>query len=439
MRFTPFRPQGAPALKSALAAAASAALLITTAGCSAGGTSSDETSDGKTVVTFSYLWTGPEAEALEKVIDEFNASQDQIEVKGVSNPDTQKQLASMSSAQGSFDISDGFGNQVGSWASKGVLEPLDQYIEDEKIDTSDFVPAAMDQMKYEDKTYALPIAVHSFQLLYNKKLLAEAHVQSPRTMDELAAAIRKLTTVDADGNITRLGLGNPDLASSITTLGYAFGGEWNDPATGKPTPDEPGNVAALDFYAENVVQAYGADNVARFVGGFGPYMTAEDPFQTGKVAMVIEGEWRCASIASTAPDFKWGVTEIPVADPSLAGTTQLTTSTLFIPTNSQHKAEAAKFLAFMEGEDGMLPFTHALGNLPSRTSMLDDPIYDDLQNFQPFLDSLKSDKVHALSSAPGGSEYATDLGSAIDAVNRDKESAEQALSDVASKSASYDQ
>jgi multiple sugar transport system substrate-binding protein len=438
MRFTPFRPQGAPALKSALAAAASAA-LITTAGCSAGGTSSDETSDGKTVVTFSYLWTGPEAEALEKVIDEFNASQDQIEVKGVSNPDTQKQLASMSSAQGSFDISDGFGNQVGSWASKGVLEPLDQYIEDEKIDTSDFVPAAMDQMKYEDKTYALPIAVHSFQLLYNKKLLAEAHVQPPRTMDELAAAIRKLTTVDADGNITRLGLGNPDLASSITTLGYAFGGEWNDPATGKPTPDEPGNVAALDFYAENVVQAYGADNVARFVGGFGPYMTAEDPFQTGKVAMVIDGEWRCASIASTAPDFKWGVTEIPVADPSLAGTTQLTTSTLFIPTNSQHKAEAAKFLAFMEGEDGMLPFTHALGNLPSRTSMLDDPIYDDLQNFQPFLDSLKSDKVHALSSAPGGSEYATDLGSAIDAVNRDKESAEQALSDVASKSASYDQ
>lgn len=438
MRFTRFRPQGAPALKHALAAAASAALLVASAGCSAG-SSSDASSNGRTVVTFSYLWTGPEAAALEKVIANFNASQDQIEVKGVSNPDMQKQLASMSSAQGSFDISDGFGNQVGSWASKGVLAPLDQYIADDKIDTSDFVPAAIDQMKYQDKTYALPIAVHSFQLLYNKSLLAKAHVQPPKTMDELAAAIRKLTKVDANGNITQLGLGNPDLPSSITTLGYAFGGEWNDPATGKPTPDEPGNVQALDFYAKNVVEPYGADNVARFVGGFGPYMTAQDPFQTGKVAMEIDGEWRCASIASTTPKFKWGVTQIPVADPSLAGTTQLTTSTLFIPTNSQHKAEAAKFLAYMEGPDGMLPFTHALGNLPARTSMLDNPVYNDLQNFQPFLDSLKSNKVHALSSTPGGSQYATDLGSAIDAVNRGKESAQQALSDVASKSASYDQ
>ena len=390
-------------------------------------------------MTFSYLWTGPEAQALQKVIASFNDSQNQIEVKGVSNPDMQKQLASMSSAKGSFDISDGFGNQVGSWASKGVLEPLDQYISDDHVDTADFVPAAMDQMKFQNKTYALPIAVHSFGLLYNKKLLADAGVTPPKTMDELASAIKKLTKVGAGGNITQLGLGSPDLPTSITTLGYAFGGDWNDSSTGKPTPDKPGNVQALDFYAKNVVQAFGADKVNRFVGGFGPHMSAQDPFQTGKVAMEIDGEWRSASITSTAPTMKWGVTQIPVADPSLAGSTQLTTSTLFIPANSQHKAAAAKFLAYMVGKDGMLPFTRALGNLPARTSMLDDPIYNDLQNFKPFLDSLKSDKVHALSSAPGGSEYATDLASAIDSVNRGKASAQQALSDLATKTAKYGQ
>jgi multiple sugar transport system substrate-binding protein len=88
-------------------------------------------------------------------------------------------------------------------------------------------------------------------------------------------------------------------------------------------------------------------------------------------------------------------------------------------------------------KDGMLPFTRALGNLPSRTSMLGDPIYNDLENFPPFLDSLKSDKVHALSSAPGGSEYATDLASAIDSVNRGTQSTQQALSKLATKAASY--
>jgi multiple sugar transport system substrate-binding protein len=434
MRLRRFGRKGYFGRKYAVAAV-SAALVLGIAACS--GAAGDQTSGGKTVVRFSYLWAGPEAQALEKVIDKFNASQNKIQVKGVSNPDMQKQLASMSSAQGSFDISDGFGNQVGSWASKGVLEPLDKYLASDHVDTNDFVPAAMGQMKYQDKTYAVPIAVHSFALLYNKQLLADAGVQPPKTMDEFAAAIRQLTKVDGNGNITQLGLGNPDLPSSITTLGYAFGGQWNNPATGAATPDKPGDVQALDFYAKNVVQPYGADKVSRFVGGFAPYMSAQDPFQTGKVAMEIDGEWRSASIASTAPNLKWGVTQIPVADPSLAGATQLTTSTLFIPANSRHKQEAAQFLAYMVGKDGMLPFTRALGNLPSRTSMLDDPIYNDLENFQPFLDSLKSDKVQALSSAPGGSEYATDLASAIDSVNRGTQSAQQALSKLATKAASY--
>jgi len=79
----------------------------------------------KTEITFSYLWGGAEAKALEEIIAEFNASQDKIVVKGVSSPDTTKQLASMSSSNGAFDVSDHFGSAVGSWASKGILAPLD--------------------------------------------------------------------------------------------------------------------------------------------------------------------------------------------------------------------------------------------------------------------------------------------------------------------------
>ena len=78
----------------------------------------------KVTVNFPYLWSGPEGDALEKVIASFNSSQTAITVKGVSSPDFQKQLASMSGSNG-FDISDNFGSTVGSWASKGILEPLD--------------------------------------------------------------------------------------------------------------------------------------------------------------------------------------------------------------------------------------------------------------------------------------------------------------------------
>jgi multiple sugar transport system substrate-binding protein len=410
-----------------VAGAAAAALLLGASAC----TSSDEPT-GPTEITFSYLWGGAEAEALEEIIADFNASQQDIVVKGVSNPDFQAQLVAMSAAQGSFDISDHFGNAVGSWASKGILAPLDEYFSD----TSDFIPAAMEQMSYDGSLYSLPIATHSFQLLYNKALLAEAGItEPPSTMDELADAIAKLTKVGPDGSITQLGIGNPDASTTLTTLGYAFGGSWDGPDG--PTPAEAGNIEAAQWWQDTVIKPYGADKVADFTAGFGPYMSAEDPFYTGKVAMVIDGEWRAVNIPSTAPDLDWGVAPIPTATSGRANTTQLTASTLFIPANSRHKAQAATFLKYLTDTEAMRTFSLALGNLPGRTSLLDDPAYGDIDQFDSWLEALKSSNTFALASRPYSAEYTTDLAAAFDDVIRDAATAEDALQGVADRSSSY--
>ena len=259
----------------------------------------------------------------------------------------QKQLASMSSSSGSFDVSDNFGNNVGSWASKGMLAPLDDLLKTAGVDTSDFVPAAMNQMKYQGKIYALPVALHTMQLVYNKKFLQEAGVTPPKTIAELATAIAKLTKVDASGNITQFGLGNPDLSASLSTLGYASDGTWDgsNASAPTPTPSEQGNLDALKFWQDNISNKYGVAKVAKFAAGWGQYVSPQDPFYTGKVAMVIEGEWQAVSIPKTALNLQWGVASIPVANSSLDGTTQLTASTLFIPANSQDATEAATYTA----------------------------------------------------------------------------------------------
>jgi multiple sugar transport system substrate-binding protein len=391
--------------------------------------------DGPTTITFSYLWGGAEAEAIEGIIADFNESQDDIIVEGVSSPDFQKQLTSMSASKGSFDISDHFGNGVGAWAAKGILAPLDEYLEAEGVDTSDFVPAALDQMTYDGQLYSVPIAVHSFQLLYNKTLLDEAGVEVPTTMDELADAIEALTKQEADGTITQLGLGDPSPSTTLTTLAYNFGGDWD--AGGEPSPTEEGNIEALTWYQENITKKFGADNIATFNSGLGEYMSAEDPFYVGKTAMVIDGEWRAVNIPSVAPDLDWGVTSIPYADESQAETTQLTASTLFIPANAQHKDEAAKFLAYLVSDEGMTDFVVALGNLPARTSLLDSDAFADIPNFSVWMDALKSDNVYALSSAPYAAEYSTDLGKAFDEVIRDAASPADALQAVADRASGY--
>ncbi|MFZ2964653.1 MAG: extracellular solute-binding protein, partial [Rhodoglobus sp.] len=334
-----------------------------------------------------------------------------------------------------FDISDHFGNAVGSWASKGLLEPLDDYIAAEGIDTSDFVPAALDQMTYDGKIYSLPIAVHSFQLLYNKTLLEEAGVAVPTTIDELAVTIEALTKQGADGTITQLGLGDPSPSTTITTLGYAFGGNWD--AGGKPSPTEAGNVEALQWYQDAITNKFGASNIATFNSGLGEYMSPQDPFYVGKTAMVIDGEWRALNIPNTAPDLDWGVTSIPYVTTDLEDTTQLTASTLFIPANSKHKEAAATFLAYLVSDEGMTAFSLALGNLPSRTSLLDSAAYDGIENFSVWLDALKSDNVFALSSKPYAAEYSTDLGVAFDEVIRGANSPQDALDAVLNRSSGY--
>ena len=425
----------------AAAACGTAAIALTLAACSTGdGDSEPGGSEGAgggepTTITFSYLWSGAEAEAIEEIIADFNASQSDIVVEGISSPDFQKQLTSLSASKGSFDISDHFGNAVGSWASKGILEPLDDHLAAEGVDTSVFVPAAIDQMTYDGTLYSVPIAVHSFQLMYNKTLLDEAGVAVPTTMDELADAIVALTVQDADGTVTQLGLGDPSPSTTLTTLGYVFGGDWDE--GGQPSPTNPDNVAALEWYQDNVVDVVGANNLATFTSGLGEYMSAEDPFYTGKYAMVIDGEWRAVSIGQTAPDLDWGVTAIPYATADRAETTQLTSSTLFIPTNAQHKEEAATFLAYLISPDGMTDFSLALGNLPGRTDLLDSDAYAGIPQFDVWLDALKSDHVYALNSAPYSAEYSTDLGTAFDDVVRDAKSPSEAMEWVLDRSSNY--
>ncbi len=412
---------------------ATAALAV--AGCS----SSSSGSGGKTTIKFSYLWTGQEAAALQKVIADFNRSQDKIVVKGVSNPDQQAQLAGMTSANGAYDISDSFGSNTGAWASKGILEPLDGYISKDHYDLSDFVPAGMDQVKYQNKVYAMPIALHTFLLLYNKTLFAQAGISGPpKTMSELATDIGKLTKTKS-GALTQLGFGSSSgVGTDYTTLAMAMGGHWYQ--SGKPTPDDPANVQALSFYVDNVTKKYGVGQVQKFASGFGDYQSPQNPFFQGKLAMVVDGEWQSAFIKDFAPKLDWGVAPIPYPDgrPELAGTSQVTSSILYIPRHAPNKEQAWEFMKYLESSKAMAAFTQALTNLPARTSLLSSPSYQQFPNFSAWLDELKSHNLQALPSLPSYAQYIADLNDAYDAVNRLAKTPQKALASVAARVKSYD-
>lgn len=416
-----------------------AALCVLVAALAACGGS--DSSSGKVTIRFSYLWAGFPAQQLEKVIADFNKSQDKIFVKGISNPDTQAQLASMTASNGSFDISDTYGWNTGAWGSKGIMEPLDQFIKKDNYDLSDFVPAALDQGKYQGKVYALPLSANDYALLYNKKLLSKAGISAPpKTMGEMADDIATLTRLGKDGKLKQLGFASMSAGASIDyrTWAMLFGGHWYDEA-GNPTPADPGNIEAANWYVGNVIKKYGVKNVQRFASGFGDVQSPQNPFYSGKLAMVMGGEWQSSFIQKFAPDLDWGAVPLPYPDdrPDLANTTNVVASTWFIPRNAQHKQEAWEFMKYLESKEPMLQFTKAISNLPARTSLLDDSTYDSLPHFDVWLDLLGSENAQSMPSAASYSQYQSDLGRAEDAITRLTKTPEDAYMEVAKAVQNY--
>jgi multiple sugar transport system substrate-binding protein len=383
----------------------------------------------KSTIDFPYLWTGPEGEAMQAIVDAFNASQGEVEVNGVSNPDQQRQLAAMASSNG-FDISDSFDNMIGTWASNGVIQPLDEMISGAGYDTSDFIPSVLEKMMFDGQTYALPIAVHTTLLLHNTTLLDEASIEAPKTTTELAAAIEALTKVDGDGNIQQLGMNQPDFVS----FAYSFGGQWID-AENQPTANHEGNIAALQFWMDNVLNTYGVDKVQRFQSGFGEYASPQNPFYTGKVAMVTDGEWQARFIQQYAPDLKWSAAMIPVPEdrPELEGTAAIASSIFFIPSNSSDTDAAWTFMEYVMSPEPMRDFTVALANLPTRQSLLEDPAYEEIPGMNHWLESLTSENLKSMPNVPWGQEYGTEITSAIDEVINLNKTPEEALNELQEK------
>ena len=155
--------------------------------------------------------------------------------------------------------------------------------------------------------------------------------------------------------------------------------------------------------------------------------------------MIIDGAWHTAMIPEVAPELDFGVSPMPYGPNGSEGATQLTASTLFIPSNAKHPEEAAEFMGYLLSSEGALAFAKALANLPSRISLADDPSMRGDEKFGVFLDSLKAgDKIGAFASAPYANQYSVDLGSAFENVNAGTATSDEAMADVAQKAQSYD-
>jgi sn-glycerol 3-phosphate transport system substrate-binding protein len=185
--------------------------VIATA-CGGGGKSADNgTSSGPVNITFWHSETASGSDNLLKLVDRFNASQDEVKVQatyqGSDDELAAKLIASMQS--GSVPtIAFHSEPYTEPMIDSGQITPIQEYIDRDKYVLSDFAPAAIAYFTVNGTLYAMPFGLAVPLMYYNKIPFREVGLdpdQPPKDFDEARAASERLVQRDAAGNVTRYG------------------------------------------------------------------------------------------------------------------------------------------------------------------------------------------------------------------------------------------
>lgn len=257
---------------------------------------------------------------------------------------------------------------IGDWASRGTFTPLDSFLATESgpdaVKADDYYPAAWNEALYQGKVYAIPTGIDDRMLMYNRKLFREAGLdpnKPPKTWDELRDYAKKLTKYNADKTYASIGF-IPNFGNSwFYIYSWMNGGSFMSPDGKTCTLAAPENIVAMTFMKQLYDDLGGYDKVSVYQSGFqGGEL---DPFFTGKVAMVINGDWMVGNVARYAPDLDFAIAPPPSPKERIAHRGRFANEkdehitwtggfSLAIPKGTKHPKEAWKFIQFLSSEEG---------------------------------------------------------------------------------------
>lgn len=213
-----------------------------------------------------------------------------------------------------------------------------------------FYPNLWATATYKGDQYGLPFVTDSRFLYYNKDLFRAAGLnpaRPPTTWAELETDARKLDQKSGAG-YSRLGFfpldGSFGLESWVANAG---GSLWDDQRV-NPRFTTPAAVRTLSWL-KGWADRLGARNVQAFRSGYGS--GAQDPFISGKVAMIIDIGGYAATLKRYAPNMNYGMARLPTPTGKPGpGTSSGGGFNLEVPVGSKHPKEAFAFARWMATE-----------------------------------------------------------------------------------------
>ena len=394
-------------------------LPMALAGCSAD--PSNDAENGPVTITFSS-WHFAEpgrGEALQKILDKYNASQGDVKVDAVSIP-YPTYASTVLTQLGAGAGADIINLEHASWAAaqqKNLFSDLTG-----KIDTPQQGFVEADQAGSVDgKRFGVVYQTNNYALIVNQDLLDEAGVKPPTNYPEFVAAAKTLTNKENQ----QYGFANRNTMpeqngwwADLNNFVYGNGGRWTD-QSGTPTINTPEVIKGVEQYQEffNNYVPQGADAA-----------TYRRMFWEGKVAMEIDNMSLPAIFLGNNPELN--LTVVPNPFPTPANAAQLE----FMSVNAASKNDAAaiKFINYLLKPANQKKLSAAMSYQPVATQI---DWGQEQPADMPWLATYAKAAEHGVLQEPYGAEaqtveFATAVLSEVDKVLRQSKDPASAMADA---------
>lgn len=344
-----------------------------------------EVPEGVTRVAFWHSMAGDiGGKSIPKLAEDFNASQDTCFVEPTYQGSYDDSLNKLRAGLQSNDIPavvQLFDIATRLMVDLKVATPVQDFMDAEGFDTSDFEPNVLAYYTVDGKQYSMPFNTSTPLLYYNKDMFTAAGLDpevAPRTFAEVADYAAKLTQRDASGNVTVSGgafaIYGWFVEQFLAVSGghYVDNGNGRDAAAVEATFNSPEGVKILEWWKE----MYDA-------GDFGNYgrttVDTRNAFLAGQTAMFIDSTAVLRGmIDGSAGKFELGTGWLPRPDEAAfenAGTIIGGASLWILNGRPAEEQECAwQFIRFLT-EPAQQAFWHTeSGYFPIRKAGYDEPL-----------------------------------------------------------------